>query len=111
DDDLAALYRGASLFLYPSFYEGFGLPPLQALAAGLPVIASRSGALPEVLGDAVYYVDPGQPQQLAQAIIHLVGHADAARDLAARGPSRAACFSWAAAARATLVGYEQAATP
>jgi len=108
DDDLAALYRGASLFLYPSFYEGFGLPPLQALAAGLPVIAGRTGALPEVLGDAAYYVDPSQPRQLAAAIVHLLDHPNAAKGLAERGPARAACFSWTAAARATLVSYQQA---
>lgn len=109
DDDLAALYRGASLFLYPSYYEGFGFTPLQALAVGLPVIASRTGALPEVLGEAARYVDPGQPGELAGAILDMVDHPERARALAARGPARAAQFRWAAAARATLASYQQAA--
>jgi glycosyltransferase involved in cell wall biosynthesis len=108
DEELVRLYRGASMFLFPSFYEGFGFPPLQALAARVPVIASRTSSLPEVLGDAACYVDPTSPAELAEAIIRLHDDRCYARDLAARGPRQAAGFTWNAAARQTLAAYQQA---
>lgn len=110
DDELVELYEGASLFIYPSFYEGFGFPPLQALARGVPVIASEAGSLPEVLGDAARYIDPGLPDELAAAIVELYTEPDRARQLAAAGPGRARAYTWESAAQKMLAVYEEAAS-
>lgn len=109
DVEVAALYRGATLFVYPSHYEGFGFAPLQALAAGVPVVASSAGSLPEVLGDAALFVDPRSVDEIAGGIVRLLTDAAAAGELAARGARQVARYRWDAAARATLDAFRQAA--
>lgn len=112
DTDLTALYRQAQLFVYPSLAEGFGFAPLQALALGVPVVAARAGALPEVLGDAARFADPLSVENLASAIVELLDRPGEREALAARGPARAARFRWDVAARGVLDGYRAAlATP
>jgi glycosyltransferase involved in cell wall biosynthesis len=93
DADLPALYGGAALVVQPSLEEGFGLPALEAMACGAPVIASRRGALPEVVGDAGRLVDPDDEPALAAALAHLLLSADARAALARRGLARAAEFT------------------
>ncbi len=107
DADLPALYAGATAFVMPSLYEGFGLPPLEAMACGAPVICSNAASLPEVVGDAALLVNPRDPEEIAQAISRLL--ADAARrdELRAKGFARAARFSWDQTARETLSVYRQ----
>lgn len=109
DEEMAALFHNASLFIYPSFYEGFGLPPVQALACGVPVIAARSGSLPEVLGDAAYFVDAASPEEIGEAIARLIEDQALVRELAARGPVQASLYRWERAARETVRVYEAAA--
>lgn len=108
DEALAALYYHADLLVYPSRYEGFGFVPLQGLACGIPVIASHTGALPEILGDAAHYIDPASVNEIAGAIGRLVADREAAAALAARGPAQAARFTWALAAERTLAVYHRA---
>lgn len=91
---LRALYRGAIAFVYPSRYEGFGIPPLEALACGAPVIATRTGAIPEFAGDAALLVDPGDRDALRDALVRLLRDAPLRRELRARGPERAALYRW-----------------
>ena len=104
--DLPLLYSAAELFVFPSFDEGFGLPPLEALACGCPVVASRAGALPEVLGDAARYFDPSDEEGMAEALVWGVreGRSPEAR---ARGFRRAREFTWERAARETVRLYER----
>ncbi len=109
DDELAALYRGADALLFPSRYEGFGLPALEAMASGTPVIAARAGALPEVVGDAGLLVDPDDPDALAAAVVELLADADRRAELGAAGLRRAERFTWAACAERTVAIYRAAA--
>jgi glycosyltransferase involved in cell wall biosynthesis len=95
-DELVRLYRTASALVFPSLYEGFGLPPLEAMACGCPVAASNGGALPEVLGDAAAAFDPTEPEAIAAAVAEVL--ADPGR-FAERGLSRAREFTWDACAR------------
>lgn len=104
-DDLASLYRGASVFAYPSSYEGFGLPLLEAMAAGVPAVTSTASSLPEVAGQAALLVDPGDEIALAAALDRLLGDDLLRRELSARGIARAAEFSWEITARRTLDAY------
>jgi len=97
----AALYGSASVFAFPSFYEGFGLPPLEAMAAGLPVVASHAGALGEVVGDAGILTDPYRPSELADALAAVLDSPSLARLYAERGAARAAAFTWDASAKKT----------
>ena len=94
DERLPALYAGASVFVYPSLGEGFGLPPVEAMACGVPVVASDRPALPEVLGDAAVLVDPESPARLASAIAGVLGDPDRARALRAAGLQRAGELTW-----------------
>jgi glycosyltransferase involved in cell wall biosynthesis len=106
DDDLPSLYAAARVFAYPSLYEGFGIPPLEAMACGTPVVASNAGSLPEVLGDAALLVNPYDEDQLAEALDA------AARDqgeLRRRGLAQAARYTWGAAAERTWQIYRDAA--
>ncbi len=93
-EDLRRLYRHAALFLYPSLYEGFGLPPLEAMACGTPVIATTAGALPEVLGDAAVLVRPGEPAELASAIANLSGDRQLREQMTEKGIDHAARYRW-----------------
>jgi glycosyltransferase involved in cell wall biosynthesis len=104
--DLPALYGGAACFVFPSLYEGFGLPVLEAMAAGAPVIAARTGSIPEVAGDAALLVDARVPGELAAAIEAVLSEAALRERLIARGRARAATFEWDAVARQTLAVYE-----
>jgi glycosyltransferase involved in cell wall biosynthesis len=106
--DLPALYAGATCFVFPSLYEGFGLPVLEAMAAGTPVVASRVGAIPEVAGDAALLVDAERPAEIADALEGVLADGGLRVRLAARGRARAACFTWEAVARQTLAVYEDA---
>ncbi len=99
---LPALYRQASAFVYPSLYEGFGLPPLEAMSSGTPVIVSRSSSLPEVVGDAGLYVNPLDTDELARAMESILSEPELAAELRRKGLERAAQFSWKKAAEQTL---------
>jgi len=105
--DLPLLYAGAALFVMPSFYEGFGLPVLEAMAAGAPVITTTGGALEEVSGGAARLVPPGDDDALAAAIADLLGDATGRAELRRRGLARAATFSWRATAAAFLAVLEE----
>ena len=91
---LAALYRLASVFVFPSLYEGFGLPPLEAMAAGAPVVTSNVSSLPEVVGDAALLIDPMDAGAIAEAMGRVLGDAQLRADLIARGHARVRTFSW-----------------
>ena len=103
---LRDLYRGARAFVYPSRYEGFGIPPLEAMACGAPVIATRTGAIPEFAGDAAVLVDPGDREGLRSALRRVLGDPELRRELRARGPERARLYTWdrSAALMAELLG-------
>jgi len=94
DATLAVLYRLASVYVFPSLYEGFGLPPLEAMAAGVPVITSNVSSLPEVVGDAALLIDPLDPGAIADAIARVLGDPALSADLVARGTERIKAFSW-----------------
>lgn len=106
DNDLPALYRLARVFVFPSLYEGFGLPPLEALACGTPVVASNTSSLPEVLGDAALLVPPLDVGAWVQALRRALTDAALRRTLSQRGLERAAHFTWQRTAEATLRVYE-----
>ena len=105
---LDALYRGADALLYPSLYEGFGLPVIEAMARGVPTVVSTSSSLPEVAGDAALAVDPASVPGLAQAIESVLTDRAVADSLAAAGRERASAFSWDRTARQTLDVYREA---
>jgi glycosyltransferase involved in cell wall biosynthesis len=109
DEDLPALYRSADLFAYPSLYEGFGLPVLEALRCGTATITSGVSSLPEVGGDAARYVDPRRVEEIRGALAELLTDDAQRAQLAARGPEQAARFSWRRTAEETLAAIEQAA--
>jgi alpha-1,3-rhamnosyl/mannosyltransferase len=104
--DLPALLSGAELFAFPSLYEGFGLPPLEALACGAPVLCGDTSSLPEVVGDAALRVDTGSVAALAGGLARLLGDTELRERLRAAGPRRAAEFSWRRTAEATLAVYQ-----
>jgi glycosyltransferase involved in cell wall biosynthesis len=106
--DKAALLTGADVFAYPSRYEGFGLPVLEAMACGTPVVTTTGGSLPEVAGDAALLVEPGDPDALAAALAKLAGDPSARQAAAARGLARAAAFTWARCAAETVAAYRLA---
>ncbi len=108
DADLAALFGGAALFVYPSRYEGFGIPPLLALAAGTPCVTTDGGALPEVVGEDAVVVPAGDAKALAEALRRAAADPEPLRAMAARGRERAARFSLDALAERTLRAYERA---
>ncbi|NQX11136.1 glycosyltransferase family 4 protein [Microbacteriaceae bacterium VKM Ac-2855] len=90
-DELARLYRGAAALAFPSLYEGFGLPPIEAMASGCPVAAADAGSLPEICGDAAVYFDPMQPAAIAAGILEAI---DRTPELGPAGVARAATFTW-----------------
>ena len=103
--DLAGWYARATVFAFPSLDEGFGMPVLEAMAAGVPVIASNRSALPEVAGDAALLVDPDDSEALRQALRELTLNVDLCRELARRGTARARMFTWEKAVRETWDVY------
>lgn len=107
DEDLPYLYNGASVFAFPSFYEGFGLPPLEAMACGCPVVTSNTSSLPEVVGDAGLMVDPDRPEELAEAMGRILEDSGLRSELRERGLRRAAEFSWRRCAEETLAVYRE----
>ena len=109
-DDLVALYRGAAALVFPSRYEGFGLPILEAMRLGCPVVAANSTALPEVVGGAGVLVAPGDPDGWARAIAEVVDDREVRRRLVAAGRERAAGFSWDHGATSLVAAWRRAAT-
>jgi len=107
DADLCALYSSCSVFVYPSIYEGFGLPPLEAMTCGAPVIAS---AVPSVTSDAARVITPTDVQGLARHLVELLTDAKAREELSAAGMKHAAKFSWAETAMLTREVYQEALT-
>jgi glycosyltransferase involved in cell wall biosynthesis len=106
DEDLPALYNGADLFAFPSLYEGFGLPVMEAMACGTPVVTANTSSLPEVAGNAALLVDPYDVRAIAGAMRRVLEDGDLAQELRERGLARAAQFSWERTARATVTVYE-----
>ncbi len=104
---LNALYRTARIYLQPSYYEGFGIPILEAMEAGAPVVTSTTSCLPEVAGDAALYADPADPDAIAAALRRLADDAGLCDELRAAGRRRLASFSWEACAQKTLAAYRE----
>jgi glycosyltransferase involved in cell wall biosynthesis len=111
EQDLPALYRSAELFVFPSLYEGFGLPPLEAMACGTPVVTSNVSSLPEVVGDAGLTIDPTDIFALANAMSQVIQDSQLREQMIQRGLERAAEFNWLRAARQLREVYEQVGAP
>lgn len=109
DEQLASLMAGAKALVFPTLYEGFGLVPLEAMAAGVPVVAAKAGALPETLGDAPFWCDPLDPASIADAIQRAVTDEDARALSIAQGRQQAAAYDWRDTARLTLDAYRSIA--
>jgi glycosyltransferase involved in cell wall biosynthesis len=106
-EDLPGLYSLATVFAFPSLYEGFGLPPLEAMACGTPVLTSNNSSLAEVCGEAAYLVEPQDEDALVEGLRRLLGDAELRLELARRGVERARSFSWERAAEETAAIYSQ----
>jgi glycosyltransferase involved in cell wall biosynthesis len=107
-EDMPALYNAADLFVFPSLYEGFGLPVLEAMACGVPVVASKASSIPEVAGDAALLIDPRDERALRDAMERVLKDTDLRADLRRRGLERAATFSWEKSAQEHIAVYEEA---
>lgn len=108
DEDLAPLYSGAMMFVYPSFYEGFGLPPLEAMQCGVPVITSNTSSLPEVVGGAGVMVDPQNADELCQAMLKIYNSAEVRKKMSIDSLAQAKKFSWKRCAEQTIDAYKAA---
>jgi glycosyltransferase involved in cell wall biosynthesis len=106
-EELISLYSGASLFIYPSFYEGFGMPLLEAMAMGVPIVASKTSSIPEVVGNAAFLFDPLSAEDLATAISRMIEDSSLSDSLRVKGKQRVKMFTWDRAARETLSCYEE----
>ncbi len=112
DEDLVPLYNGASLYVFPSLYEGFGLPPLEAMQCGIPVVASNTSSIPEICGeDNALFFDPKDPEDIAQKMFEVLSQKTLQQKLIQRGLQRVKDFSWKKMAAATLKIYENAGKP
>ena len=109
DQQLAACYSRAAVFAFPSLFEGFGIPLLEAMAHGVPVVCSNAGAFPEVCGDAAIYFDPANVDSIAGALTRVISDSELRLDLVSKGRVRERQFSWARAAEETMAVYRQAA--
>jgi glycosyltransferase involved in cell wall biosynthesis len=107
EEDKPVVYRNASCFVFPSRYEGFGLPVLEAMACGVPVVASNSSSLPEIIGDAGFAIDPDDDRQMAGAIIAALVQDELAAEMKQKGMAQAAKFSWEKTAAETLLVYDR----
>lgn len=105
--DLPYLYNGGEVFVFPSLFEGFGFPPLEAMACGTPVVASNATSIPEVLGDAALMVDPYNVEELADKLFLLLTNQQLRREMTQKGCSKASTFSWAETAKKTLDVYKE----
>jgi glycosyltransferase involved in cell wall biosynthesis len=106
-EDLPALYAGAMVFLFPSLYEGYGMPVLEAMACGTPVLTSNVTSLPEVAGDAALQVDPLDIESIAQGILKLVEDPQRRDEYIRKGLGRVKAFTWERTARETLAVYRK----
>jgi alpha-1,3-rhamnosyl/mannosyltransferase len=105
NEDLPSLYSACDLFIFPSLYEGFGLPPLEAMASGAPVACSNASSLPEVVGNAAVLFDPSRPEEIAAACRRVLSDPALQADIRAHGRAQAARFTWEEAARKTVEVY------
>lgn len=105
DEEVALFYQNAEVFVYPSYYEGFGLPVLEAMSLGVPVITSNTSSLPEVAGDAAILVNPDHYQELADAILQVINNTQLRNQLIEKGKNRAKLFSWENTAKQTINAY------
>ena len=108
-DHLPALYNLGEFFAFPSLYEGFGLPVVEAMACGVPVLTSSTSSLGEIAGDAAITIDPADTEAMTDAIVRLATDAELRRDRSERGLQRARSFSWQQTAREMLAVYQRAA--
>ena len=106
-DELPALYTGAEIFVFPSLYEGFGIPPLEAMACGCPVVVSNVSSLPEVCGDAAYYVDPYEVESIAEGIHKVLTDEELRKSLIQKGIERTKLFSWERSAAEHIKIFDQ----
>ncbi|MCJ7547015.1 MAG: glycosyltransferase family 4 protein [Deltaproteobacteria bacterium] len=111
DDELIRLYSEAKLFVYPSYYEGFGLPPLEAMACGCPVVVSNAASLPEVCGDAAQYIDPYNVESIAEGINKVLTDEPLRQSLIEKGLERARLFSWEKSAQEHIEVFEEVVSP
>ena len=106
DKEVALFYTQADVFVYPSYYEGFGLPVLEAMSLGAPVVTSNTSSLPEVAGDAAILINPESPRELADAILAIITNSQLRNELIKKGQERSKLFSWEKTARETLAVYQ-----
>jgi glycosyltransferase involved in cell wall biosynthesis len=107
ESDLPIIYNCATLFVFPSYYEGFGLPPLEAMACGCPVVVSNAASLPEVCGDAAYYVDPRNVESISEGIYRVLTDENLRNTLILKGLERIKLFSWEKAAKEVLNVFDE----
>ena len=105
DQELAGLYKNASLYVFPSLSEGFGLPPLEAMSHNLPVASSNATCLPEILGDAAIYFDPRNTDDMARAMLKVLTDQKLADELVRKGKAQVKKYSWKKTAKQTLDMY------